>query len=102
MSYSDAGTALKYVFPMSLLSSNPSEIYSPKPDNPSFVILVSCNNGIPRKPSRLLFFNSPRFQRKFHLKLLRSGGPLQSFALKRTFECPRLFGNRKRIHLNGQ
>ena len=89
---------LKYVFPIPLLSINPSEIYSPKPDNPSFVILVSCNNGKPRKPSRLLSFNSLRLQRKFHLKLLRSGRPLQSFALKQMFERHRLFGNRKRIH----
>ena len=72
MSYSDAGSTLKYVFPMSVLVTNP-EIYSPKPDNPSFLILVSCNNGIPRKPGRLLFFNSLWFQGKSHLKLLRSG-----------------------------
>jgi hypothetical protein len=60
---------LKYVFPIPLLSINPSEIYSPKPDNPFFVILVSCNNRIPRKPSGLLFFHPLRFQRKLHLHL---------------------------------
>jgi len=91
-----AGPLLKYVFPMPLLRSSPSEIYSPEPDNPSFVILVSRNNGIPGKPSRLLFFNPLRFQRKLHLKLLRSGRPLQSFALKQ------MFGKAKRNHLNGQ
>ncbi len=77
---------------MSVLVSDP-KIYGTKPDNPSFLILVSCNNGIPRKSGRLLFFNPLRFQWKLHLNLLRVRGPIQSFALKRQkrmFVCPRL------------